>query len=553
MLFLKVRFIFKGKRVKLKPRVSLCRTGVDMPKPISSKTISMAQENILVADDEQGIRKLFAKLFRDSDYKLFFACNGEEAVALAEKHPIDVAILDLGMPKMDGIAALKRIKEIDETIEILVITGNTELEVMKQVLFDYGAFDYLIKPFDIVELKLTVQRALHNKAAVFKKTSVERELKNRILELEQNHKEKTFRLRESQIKYKNIVNNSTDTIVIIQNTLVKFVNRRALDLTGFSRDEMLNVPFTDLLHPEDRAEALQRHEQRIASDHSAPPNKIRVRKKDGTFFWVENHTVTTTWQDSPAILNFIRDISQQKRMEEVMIRSEKMASLGQLSAGLAHELRNPLAVISSCAQFCLENMTLERLVAENFQVIYRNSQRASTLISELLEFARPDRLKWTSVNLNRLFERMLHMAKLEVDPSHVTFVKRFEKELPEILGDEEKLGQVCINLIQNAIQAISRNGTITLETRVDPTTTQAAEISIADNGSGIPREHRKRIFDPFFTTKDGGTGLGLSICHAIVEQHHGNISVECGEGGGTRIAVNLPVKQEAAAGDSHEH
>lgn len=512
----------------------------------------MAEKNILVADDEQNILKMIVRLFQDSDYKLFLACDGEEAVALAERHPIDVAILDLVMPKMDGIAALKRIKEIDENIEVLVITGDAEFKVMKQVLFDYGAIDYLIKPFDIMELKLTVQRALLSRELVLKKSSVERELKNRIFELERDFKEKTFRLRESQIKYKNIVNNSTDAIVVIQDTLLKFVNRRATDLTGFSRDELLNVPFTDLLHPEDRAEALQRYQHRMAGDHPAPQNKLRVRKKDGTFFWVKNHTVTTTWQDSPATLNFIRDVSQQNRMEEMMIRSEKIASLGQLSAGIAHELRNPLAVISSCAQFCLENMTLERLVAENFHVIFRNSHRASTLISELLAFARPDRLKWKSVNLNRLFERMLHMAELEVDPSHVTFVKRFEKGLLEIPGDEEKLGQVCLNLIQNAIQAISGNGTITLETRVDPTTDQVVEISVADNGSGIPQENLQRIFDPFFTTKDKGTGLGLSICHAIVEQHHGNISVECGEGEGTRINIKLPVKQEEAAGDSHE-
>jgi two-component system cell cycle sensor histidine kinase/response regulator CckA len=324
-------------------------------------------------------------------------------------------------------------------------------------------------------------------------------------------------------------------------------------LTGFSQHELMNVPFTELIHPEDRSQALERYQRRMAGKHLSPEYRFRLLKKDGSFLWVENRTATTTWQDQPATVNFFRDISQQKRMEEMMIRSEKMASLGQLSAGLAHELRNPLAVISSCAQFCMENMDLEHLAAENFQVIYRNSQRASKLISELLAFARPDSLNYKSVDLNQLFERMLRMAKLETDPSHITFVKQLEVDLPEIPGDEEKLGQVCINLIQNAIQAISGKGIITIETRRDNSSEDAMlEISVADNGPGIPLEHRKRIFDPFFTTKDSGTGLGLSICHAVVEQHLGLISFECGEEGGTRMMVKLPVKKEKVTEHRHE-
>ena len=456
-----------------------------------------------------------------------------------------MAILDVAMPKMGGVEALKQIKAIDRHIEAIMITGNIELGGLKEVFFRYGAVDYLIKPFDMVELKLTVQRALNNREQTLRNTFVLKELKSRIVELERDFKEKTFRLRESQIKYKNIVNNSTDAIVVLQGGFLKFINQRGVALTGFSRDEILDTPLSTLLHPDDSAEALKRYHQRMAGNKHLPTeNKFRIRKKDGSFLWVVCQTVATIWQDKPATFNFLRDITQQKRMEEMLIRSEKMSSLGQLSAGLAHELRNPLAVISSCAQFCLENMNPEGLVAENFKVIHRNSQRASKLISELLAFARPDRLNLKSVDMNPLFERMLRMAQLEVDPSHIVFVKRFEKGLPEIPGDEEKLGQICLNLIQNAIQALPGKGTITLETRVAGASDPMFELSVGDDGPGIPKEYRQRIFDPFFTTKDGGTGLGLSICHAIVEQHLGNISVACGEQGGTRITVKLPVKQD---------
>lgn len=512
----------------------------------------MPIKNILIADDESAIRRLFEKLLQDETHRLFFAPDGEEAVRLAKMHPMDLAILDLRMPRMGGLEALKEIKAIDEHTEVLIITGNAELENLNKVIFHYGAVDYLIKPFDIKELKLTIKRALHNRELVLINTYENNELRNRIAELERDFKEKTFRLRESQIKYKNIVNNSTDAIVVIQDGLLKFINNRGLELTDFSMDEAMDAPFTELLHPEDRAEALDRYHRRMANEHPPPENKFRVIKKDGSFFWADNRTVKTTWQDRPATLNFFRDISQQHHMEEMMIRSEKMASLGQLSAGLAHELRNPLAVISSCAQFCVENMDLEHLVSENFQVIHRNSQRASKLISELLAFARPDRLHYKSVDMNQLFIKMLHMAALETDPSHITFVKRLEEGLPKIPGDEEKLGQVCLNLIQNAIQAVSGKGIITVETRWDHAVDPMLGLSVSDNGPGIPPEHRKRIFDPFFTTKENGTGLGLSICHAIVEQHLGLIGFECGEEGGTRIAVKLPTKTEKETEHPHE-
>ena len=242
-----------------------------------------------------------------------------------------------------------------------------------------------------------------------------------------------------------------------------------------------------------------------------------------------------------------KDITELKIVEEAMVRSEKLASLGQLSAGLSHELRNPLAVISSCSQFCLENMKFEQLVRENFQVIYRNSQRASRLISELLAFARPGRFEREEVDVNELVSRMLQMAELEAEPFGITIVRRLNDRIPKIVGDKEKLGQLFLNLIQNAIQAVPKKGKIVLESRV-LAQGEVLEVSIVDDGPGIPEDCRSRVFDPFFTTKDGGTGLGLSICHTIVEQHQGSINIECGEETGTRVSVRLPVKQDEVKG-----
>jgi len=147
------------------------------------------------------------------------------------------------------------------------------------------------------------------------------------------------------------------------------------------------------------------------------------------------------------------------------------------------------------------------------------------------------------VDINEVVTMMLRMAELEVNISHITFVRRLRRNLPKIIGDEEKLGQVLLNLIQNAIQAVSGTGEIVIETRF-PVSDDMLEVNIIDDGPGIPKDYREKVFDPFFTTKDGGTGLGLSICHSIVEKHQGDINIECGEEVGTKVSVRLPVKQE---------
>ena len=323
---------------------------------------------------------------------------------------------------------------------------------------------------------------------------------------------------------------------------VQYVNKAILKMWGYSdEEEVIGKSIRRFIHKQ--AEAVEAI-KKLRETGSYVGQTTAVRK-DGSLFdiHVSANLVTDESNKPICMMGSFIDITEQKRTEEFIMRSEKLSSLGQLSAGLAHELRNPLAVISSCSQFCLENMEIERLVKENFQVIYRNSQRASNLIGELLTFARPDRLERKEMDINEVITTMLRMAELEVNISNITFVRRLRRNLPKIMGDEEKLGQVFLNLIQNAIQAVSGTGEIVLETRF-PATDDMLEVNIIDDGPGIPKDYREKVFDPFFTTKDGGTGLGLSICHSIVEKHHGDINIECGEEVGTKVSVRLPVKQE---------
>ena len=625
----------------------------------------MPEKSILIADDDIQIRRMLSRFLENENYRFFEVSNGKEAVDIVRNHCVDLAILDIVMPEMNGIEVLKRIKEIDDTIGVLMITGYAKMESLREILFDYGAFDYLIKPFDSAELKIAVRRALRNREVLLKSNLAKGELERRIVELEQDLKERTFSQRESQIKYRDIVEASRDGIAITQGDYLMFANIMVMESTGYTTREILGTPFAKFIHPDDWRAALAKHQKRLTGEKVPEVSVFRIIRKDGSFLWVEDRAAMTLWNGGPAALHVIRDISErmkneetltirdaamaasisgiviadlegnvtyanmafvkmwgysntdelmgkpirklfhsqikgakavevlqteggyvgdvvalrkegstfpvqvsasmvldesdrpicmmgsfldltkQKQAEEVMMRTEKLSSLGQLSAGLAHELRNPLAVVSSCSQFCLDNLKLDQQVRENFQVIYRNSQRASKLISELLAFARPDALTTNDIDMNEVVTTALQMIRMEADPARVIFVQRLKEGLPQVRGDKEKLSQVFLNLLQNAIHAVSGKGTITVESRC-MTSDNLVEVAVMDDGPGIPEEHRKKIFDPFFTTKPGGTGLGLSIGHSIVEQHMGTIRVEPVEDGGVRVGVRLPVSTKGA-------
>ena len=624
----------------------------------------MNEKNVLIADDEKPVRELLARTLQRDRSRVFLACNGREAVEIARSNPpIHVAVLDIRMPEMDGIEATRRIKDLDEKTQVIILTEHADIKNINKIVEIYNIIDYIPKPFDINEFKWIVRRAFQKFEILYDNDMPKEGLKARVLALEEAFREQTMALRESQLKYRSIIENSNDMIVVAQEGVLKFVNPKVLRVSGYTMEELSNLPLTEFIHPADRRLGLGMYVN-LTKRPELPSFTLRVMKKNGDSLWVEVNGVATLWEGEPAMLNIMRDVSERRRAqeslrirdlalassinaialsnlegcvtyvnkvfltlwgydknaevvgkpavrfwgekdnasnglhsvhvnggwigkmtavrkdgvsfevqataskvtdetgahlctmtsfvdlrehkaaEEVMMRSEKLSSLGQLSAGLAHELRNPLAVISSCAQFCLENMALARPIHENLQVIYRNSQKASKLIADLLLFARPSQLEWKEVGINELINRMVRMATLESPPFHICMELQLQPDLPRIMGDEGKLGQVFLNLIQNAVQALPAKGRVILGTRflAHP---DRVEVKVIDEGCGISQDYLHRIFDPFFTTKDGGTGLGLSICHNLIRQHNGSILVSSSGGTqGTTMTVTLPVSRE---------
>jgi signal transduction histidine kinase len=255
----------------------------------------------------------------------------------------------------------------------------------------------------------------------------------------------------------------------------------------------------------------------------------------------------------PAIQREVGDAEERRQriaMEQVARRAEKLAALGTLAAGLAHELNNPIGIMSSRIELMLrEGAALPAEVRDDLTVLHRMAQRVARITEGLLSFARQSSGERMPVDLNHIVEETLFLAERHMTEEGVRFVTTLAPRLPPILGDANTLQQVVLNLITNARDAVGGHGEVRIETRVRYGRRNAVVLVVTDTGEGIRPEDIPRIFDPFFSTKAQGTGLGLSITDGIVREHQGTIDVESVLGQGTRFILAFPALVTTPTGD----
>ncbi len=227
---------------------------------------------------------------------------------------------------------------------------------------------------------------------------------------------------------------------------------------------------------------------------------------------------------------------------EQMKRAERLFAVGQLAAGLAHELRNPLGSVAGAAGILQRNAHLEPKHQECVEIINKESQRLNRLLTDFLDFARPRPPKYQVIEVEALLKSVLQLAAHGVNSAATTLRLDAAPQLPPIEGDPELLVQMLLNLVINAMQAMQNGGEVVVSATFQ---TDQILIRVRDGGCGIGPELRDKIFDPFFTTKEGGTGLGLSVAHQIVEQHGGILTAEANPDSGMTFSALLPIRHEA--------
>ncbi len=235
-----------------------------------------------------------------------------------------------------------------------------------------------------------------------------------------------------------------------------------------------------------------------------------------------------------------------KRSKSYIRRADRLASLGTLTAGLAHEIRNPLVAIKTLTQLLPERIDDEEFRTEFLQIASGEVDRISSLVTELLEFARPSEPKLELEDINAILDGMLLLVSTETKKKQIDVSKDYSSDIPPVQVDREQIKQVFLNILLNGIDATSENGKITVRTRffMKPGGEPYTQIEFTDTGCGIPEEYIEDIFNPFFTTKSTGSGLGLSISHQIIQDHRGYIDVESRLGKGSSFFINLPVNHE---------
>jgi two-component system, NtrC family, sensor kinase len=356
-------------------------------------------------------------------------------------------------------------------------------------------------------------------------------------------------LARSEARYRHLVESASDAIVTLDaNGRFTTVNHAAENISGYKRDELVGQWFAPMLPDDDLPKALGHFQQALAGETGLFESQFH--RKDG-----EVRTISITYstpQKDEEVLCLIRDVTDQKMLQEQLIQSEKMSAIGQLVSGVAHELNNPLAGISAFAQLLLAEKRFppdQRTAAET---IYSEARRASRIVQNLLTFARQHKAEKVPTAINQVLDDTLELRGYELRVRGIDVRREYDETLPDTMADAHQLQQVFLNLITNAEQAMEqRDGhhhRLTVRTR---RAGDAIRTEVEDTGAGIPPNLIERIFNPFFTTKPtgSGTGLGLSISLGIVREHEGRIWAENPPQGGARFVVEIPVTAPQASGE----
>jgi PAS domain S-box-containing protein len=338
--------------------------------------------------------------------------------------------------------------------------------------------------------------------------------------------------------------NNTQSLILVADTagLISYANKRCYEAAGFPEDALVGHRLTDIISPSDRKAWAGAFERALTG---RPESNLEVQVTLGSGklgrFAVNMSPMRGDQGMVTSVVIVMSDITDLAAIQAQLMQTEKMAAVGQLVSGVAHEVNNPLTAILGFADLLLSNPEVPPSAHADLEVIVQEAQRTKSIVQNLLSFARQSPRRREAVDVNDVLRRTVSLRAYDFSSHGVSVVEDLGPSLPPVMGDAHQLQQVFLNIVNNAYDAVretGRKGCIEIETRAAG---GSVEIFFRDNGPGIP--HPERIFDPFFTTKEvgKGTGLGLSICYGIVQQHGGEITAQNAPGGGGAVfRVVLP-------------
>jgi PAS domain S-box-containing protein len=366
-------------------------------------------------------------------------------------------------------------------------------------------------------------------------------------------------LRRSEATAQAILESASEGILLVDTSgRITLANAAALRMFGYDHAELIGQPL-EILLPDRIRVAHADHRMAYFAEPRVRPMGIGLdlsgRRRDGAEFPVEISLSSVETSDGVVAMAFITDITERKRAEgqlqrqrEVLYQNEKLAALGTLSAGIAHEMNNPLGIMTTRIEVMLleaEEQQLPPQVLEDLQVLHRAGQRVARIAASLRSFARQSAGERQPVELGTIVDEALLLMAKPLAADNVRVRTSLDRSLPPIVADVTAMHQVLMNLLTNAREAMPDGGTIDVET--SPAERPGwVRLRVADTGTGIPTEAISKVFDPFYTTKRTGTGLGLSVTYGIIEEHGGTIDVRSQPGLGTTFTLEFPAAPSPA-------
>jgi signal transduction histidine kinase len=465
---------------------------------------TLTPPRVLVVDDNFALAENVCELLGGLDDPRVVcdvAGSGDAALSMAAQHAIDVAFVDLHLPDTTGADLSDELRRRCPFIEIVIITGDTTVQSAIRAV-KMGAFAYVLKPFRGDELLETARRAVAQ-------AQVCREREHLRAELERSEK-----------RHREVVDAVPAFVLALGSDGEIVLWNRHLELvTGFSREEMLGQAGSHLV--------------------GDSGTERRLPLKEGGHRLIRwQHAVVPGAAANVSYAVGI-DVTEEQVMLRRTLRAERLAAVGTLAAGLAHEVKNPLN------SALLQLAVLDRRIRKGQEaeqllsvagLVKEEIVRLDRLVSDFLEFARPRPLKLSTTPVNELVQGVLELVAVAADEQHVGLKSDLESRVGNISVEPERLRQVLLNLFQNSLDAMPQGGAMTVRTH-GPDPRGYAYIEVHDTGPGFPED--APVFDAFYTTKENGTGLGLAIAHRIITEHGGQIHVRSTPGD-TCFTIALP-------------
>ncbi len=486
---------------------------------------------ILVAENDPAFARMLDDSLKESggSYQVEKVASGQDCLQRLRQKKFNILLLDHDLPDGKGLAWLQRFNDLGIGIPTIFVTARGDSHLALEAMRE-GVFDYVNRSAECAKaFPFVVQRAIEGHSLMLEKVRLQKELI------------------ETKNFLESVIEKAGDAISVfdLQGKILSW-NEGAERIYGYRKDEVLGKRFPEVLYPgdlksrEEEEKLLDRLMPRVRQGEAVSNVEVRRKTKDG-------REITTSMTLSPlkdsegriiGASRICRDITHLKRAEERLIQAERLSCLGELSAGVAHEIRNPLAGVKINTQVLSRKKDLtdtDRRILESTQ---EGIEKIQKIVDDMLHFAQPKPAHFQEEDINEVIEKSLPVLQAKLRKGNISLSFEKGERLRRVRIDVHQIQQVLLNLMLNAIQAMGKGGALTI--RTFPENGAGVGVTIRDTGVGIPSANLKKIFDPFFTTKSEGTGLGLSISLKILDNHSASLDVESEEGQGSAFTLHFP-------------